>query len=168
MANVVQKRIVTKTLARGVNSAFSLFSKDLGSVYKKDVRKLPPVSFVNPQGGECTASPFFSIWMRLSLFFVYAPARNHCEINSENNISCNWNEIFQEKNSKTFLSLTPLVFQSCCCVSLEAERLSCSLPDEGTTECATTRHHGIPDISQRDSGVAIQSTCQNTGFGPLV
>ena len=30
----------------------------------------------------------------------YTPARNYCEINSENIISCNWIEIFHEKNSQ--------------------------------------------------------------------
>ena len=32
----------------------------------------------------------------------YTPARNYCEINSKNTISCNWNGIFQEKIPKRF------------------------------------------------------------------
>ena len=31
---------------------------------------------------------------------AYTPARNYCEMNSENIISCNWNEVLQEINSK--------------------------------------------------------------------
>ena len=40
-------------------------------------------------------------WFKRNLILLwYTPARNYCEINSENIISCNWNEIFQENNSQ--------------------------------------------------------------------
>ena len=38
----------------------------------------------------------------------YTPARNYCETNSENIISCIWNEIFQAKSSKNIWPLNSL------------------------------------------------------------
>ena len=59
-----------------------------------------------PQGMARRGRParslhFLLIFSANSLLnFCYTPARNYREINSENIISCNWNEIFQEKSQK--------------------------------------------------------------------
>ena len=42
------------------------------------------------------------------LSLIYTPVRNYCENNSENIISCNRNEIFQDNNSHIFFACNPL------------------------------------------------------------
>ena len=81
--------------------------------------KQPENRRINPENGQF--SLFYRAFLRLFqitrklqylLMLKYTPARNYCKINSDNLISCNWNEIFQENNSQN----------ACPCNSLNHKR----------------------------------------------